>query len=358
MFWQLPLLSIIPCLTFPLIYLSYISQLNFKRIEINSLLKGDALKNYIKAYGPLKEGELFNHYFSKRSYILPLVLNFTSIFFIIWLYLTIKNDTAMWNLFPIKIVNNVSDSALAGFAGAYLWGHYEIFRRYSLGDLNPMVFYSIWVGFLLSGVLGHIIGLSLVTPLNIITAFGLGAIPLKRLFQYVADKATKQLNIVSSAEENEKPNLHYLQGMNQKIMDRLQEENILTVQNLSLINPVKLLMKTNIDWPVILDLIDQAILFNYLGEKILQVRELGIRCAMELSNIRDMEFCVTIGGDIISQKLVTVIAAKINWDESLLLNVINNLDNDQQLEFIWKLWEEDFNTRESSLEKNTMVNPV
>ena len=52
MCWQYLLLAIIPGLTYPLIYFSYLSQIKFKRMEINRIFTEEALKNYIKAYGP------------------------------------------------------------------------------------------------------------------------------------------------------------------------------------------------------------------------------------------------------------------------------------------------------------------
>jgi hypothetical protein len=315
-------------------------------MEINRIFTEEALKNYIKAYGPLKEGELYKHYFDKKAYILPLVLNYLSVFCVVYFLLLQENNFFIGNPYVIKIINNISVPAVFGFLGAYLWGHFEILNRFSDNDLNSTVFYKIWLGFLLSGIMGYIIGISIVAPLNIFIAFGLGAIPLKNIFDFLSDKTSKQLNITKTEIEYEKSNLHFLQGMNQKIMERIQEEKIYTVQNLSLTNPVKLLLKTNITWAVILDLIDQAILFNYLGEKIITLRDCGIRSALELTNLTNKVFCEPIGGQTVSDELLNTIAQKLNWEKPLLLNVINNLNIDQQLNFIWQLWEEDFNNQE------------
>ena len=71
------------------------------------------------------------------------------------------------------------------------------------------------------------------------------------------------------------------------MIDRLNEAGISNVQQLAFTDPLRLLVRTNLDWKVILDLVDQAFLALYVGAKIVELRSLGIRGAVELSGARE-----------------------------------------------------------------------
>ena len=97
-------------------------------------------------------------------------------------------------------------------------------------------------------------------------------------------------------------------------------------------------IKTNLDWKTVLDLIDQAILFDYSGPNGASLRTIGIRGSIELA---------TTEGDLRSQddavvaeakKLVTVIATKLGQDEAGVRNLVNNAFEDIQVNLLWDLW--------------------
>ena len=50
------------------------------------------------------------------------------------------------------------------------------------------------------------------------------------------------------------------------MLQRLQDNGFESAEHLAGDDPIKMLLKTNVEWKVILDLIDQAILFGYVGE--------------------------------------------------------------------------------------------
>ena len=101
-------------------------------------------------------------------------------------------------------------------------------------------------------------------------------------------------------------------------------------------------MKTNFGWTALLDFIDQSILYSYVGDKIKEIRETGLRCAMELSEIQDMLESGNRGEVNFANDLIKVIAKKLQWDTNSVTNMIRILAEDDQLNFVYDLWSEAF----------------
>jgi hypothetical protein len=81
------------------------------------------------------------------------------------------------------------------------------------------------------------------------------------------------------------PDLELVQGLTRRIRDRLYDEDIDSVQSLAFTDPVRLLFRTNIEWNVILDLVDQAMLINVVGSKIDVLRPMSVRGAIEIASL-------------------------------------------------------------------------
>ena len=126
--------------------------------------------------------------------------------------------------------------------------------------------------------------------------------------------------------------------MTKNMIEQFNEENIYSIQQLALSNPIRLLMRTNIEWTIILDVIDQAILFNYVEGKMVELRKLGIRCAMEFSMLKK-DIQMNVAG---TEELIKTIAEKLDNTEEGIKNLIHILATDDQLIFISNLWYEAF----------------
>lgn len=333
------LLLVIPIVTYPLICLSYIWVLRQKRDEVKRLFKGEYLSNYLKTYG----GEdLFKDYYDWKGYVLPILLIMLTVEIAI-LSQVIKGEVIFLDsLAKFSFLKEIPTSSIIGLAGAYIWTHYEMLRRYYLIDLTPIRLYNFWLRFLVSGILAYYCELIFQSPADFIIAFAIGTFPVSALSSFVRAQAQDKLKITDEISEFEKPNLHLLQGMTKNIIERFHEENIYSIAQLALANPIRLLMRTNIEWTIILDLIDQAILYNYVEGKIVQVRETGIRCAMELSGLGED----LMSGDQetikLAEDLIIVVKDKLGWDISSLKNLIWTLEEDHQVIFLTKLWDEAF----------------
>jgi hypothetical protein len=329
------ILMVVPSVTYPLICLSYILVLRQKRDEVNRLFQGQTLEIYQKAYGVK---DLFKQYYNWIGYILPILLIMLTVILVTYTLMVKYGVVLLDPSHFLSSLKNTADTVIAGFIGAYIWTHYEMLRRYYIIDLSPVRLYYFWLRFLVSAVLAYLFGLALQPPTNLVIAFAIGAFPVRTLVSFLRGQAQDKLKITDEIAEFEKPNLHLLQGMTKNVIEQLNEENIYSTEQLALANPIRLLMRTNIEWTIILDLIDQAIAFNYIGEKISDLRKSGIRCAMELGDLQEgIEAKKTQTLDLVKK-----IAEKLSCTESEVINLISVLVEDDQLYFITNLWEEAF----------------
>ena len=122
------------------------------------------------------------------------------------------------------------------------------------------------------------------------------------------------------------------------MVDRLFDEGVESVEHLATADPVKLLMRTNIEWKTILDLIDQANLFDFFGDKAELLRPFGIRGAIELASLQDDLASRNPKIQEQAERVVACIASKLQQEEATVRNVIRNAYEDVQIEFLWDLW--------------------
>lgn len=120
----------------------------------------------------------------------------------------------------------------------------------------------------------------------ILAAFGVGLAPLKEGVDWVMEKAREAWGKQAKTPlPSEQPTLHHLQGMTENILNTLSEQGITSAEQLAYTSPAKLLARTDLEWVVILDAIDQALLFNYFGENVDKFRILGIRGSIEMGTL-------------------------------------------------------------------------
>jgi hypothetical protein len=79
--------------------------------------------------------------------------------------------------------------------------------------------------------------------------------------------------------------LEYVDGMDEVVIERLEELGISNVQHLATAEPVNLTLRTEYPFYRIIDWIDQAILITYLRKNSLAARELGIRGAIDMTGV-------------------------------------------------------------------------
>jgi hypothetical protein len=360
-------IAILPGSIYVFIWIAYNRILSYKRTEIISIMRGgDTFRLYILAFGApaqhqsSEEGaevqskvqlddrtlqatvnKLFDLYYHPRAYILPIIINtivttFAGIITLVWAQLSMAGvpddfETRIRTLPPV---------ILAAFAGAYIWGLHDILSRYRTIDLSPVSLHLIWWRFLIAPILGFLISQPLTPSIHVFVGFAVGAFPAKTMLDFLKSQMKKQTNWGSDVRRAEEPNLYKIQGFTKEMIDYLGDEEIDSTAHLAQADPIKLLLRTNIEWKVILDVIDQSILFNYIGDKLRTLCPIGIRGAIEVA---------IIGQALLSENpevrkraaaLVKLVASKLGEPDRGVLNLIEMLNEDVQVEFIRALWGE------------------
>jgi hypothetical protein len=361
----------------PAIVVSYTRLLTHKLNQIERLLIGSRAERFYQAFGysPREEGAdaatytraeestaarrsaLANHGNGKRSKREPHNPEFQSTFRAYYNWYSYALGLALLaivavafaaaalaslglSLFPLpadvqRLLAAAPPRALAAAAGAYLFGAWDAVRRYRTVDLYPSVLHYLWVRILVSAFVGYVVGVPFKEPADVLAAFAVGVFPLGDLWSWLRTR----VDIAPRSDPVEPNTMRLIQGLeSEESRERLADEGISSVQHLAYADPVGLLFRTNLEWNVILDLIDQAILVLYLGESVAKLRPLANRSAVEFATIDNRLHSDDATEVQLAEKLVKSIAERLELPEEAVRNLTFQLNNDPIVEFIWDHW--------------------
>lgn len=340
-------LIFLPGIFYPMLCFTYRRTLQYKYLEIENIMtQGNSLQRYIRAFEIVGTDSqktikcLFEFYYHWKAYILPSVV-IVFVTTVAGLICVVRMGIPMGLPNELgALIARMPSSIVAGLVGAYTWGVYDSLRRYHVIDLSPISLQFIWLRIVIAFVLGYGAGLIFKGDLEIFAAFGLGAFPVKTLKDFVKGEARKRFNMSGAPVPAEEPTLHKIQGLSKEINERLLEEGIYSTENLANADPVKLLLRTNFEWKVILDIIDQAILYCYVGDKIENLRPMGIRGSIELAELghrlQDPD------SKDQAEKLCEEVAQLLGRSGIAVKNLIQTIIEDPQVDLIVNLWGETY----------------
>lgn len=351
-----------PALVFPFLFYSYRISLNrkfalFNLIFVNSEELKDALPHFKHYENKSKEQKKKNYkedffkelsedlYFSLFSYVFPLVL----LFFVTFIgsaaiYIKLNLPIAIFSEFVTKM-QGIEIEVLLAFIGGYLWGLNEILIRKRNVDLTPFSLHFIWLRIIIVSVIGFIIlEFGFDPKISYSISFILGAFPVKTLkafFQGIPGKYLSKFSNKKLESEDVSHRFKCIEGLHPLHIKRLQEEDIHCNQNLAFQDPLRLYLRTNIEWKVLLDLVDQAFLFCYVEEKITNLRKFGIRGAIEFASLY-MEYLDVENGSDEECKHIRCVISEVSKileiKEDCTIQVMHQLYDDLHLKYIWMLW--------------------
>lgn len=337
------LLVVIPSLIYPCLVLFYRRILKYKQLEIEALMsRGNVLKRYVDAFTTADQkpvDRLIHLHYALTNYGLPVLVNM-AVTTLGTLLCTIRLGVPL-GLSPemVTLLKATPDAVLAGLTGAYLWGMYGIIQRYRSVDLSAVSMHDMWLRMIIAASIGWLIGKSVQPPLDLWAAFGIGAFPLQTLIEFVKSQTGRQFTLADAAKA-EPPTVYLVQGATSPVIERLSEEGLTSIEHLAYADPIKLLLKTNLEWKMILDLIDQSILLTYIDEKASSIRADGIRGAIELSKIGSPQNVGETPQE--AEKMLEIIASKLGIEPTGLKSLIRTLERDPQVGLISTLWGEAF----------------
>jgi hypothetical protein len=350
------LIVAIPAIFLIFVHADYRSILWGRCVDIKRILgRGDTFKAYLKAFDSASDAEdrpncqtkaavdktiedFFYRKYGKGKYYFPLAAN--ALVSAAFVAMAILRSGFHMGL-PIQLeqaIRGLPAETVVGLAGGFVWGIYDILVKYQAMELSPVDLHMIWLRMLIASILAPIVSKPFADSLKLAVAFAIGAFPVRQLFDFVSNQAKDRLKLGQTELPKEKSTLRKLHDLSEDMVDRLENEGFESASQLATADPIKLLLRTNIEWKTILDIIDQAILFDYFGEDKELLRPMGIRGATDLASIQDDLISEDSKVRELAEKLVGLIAGKLTQNETVIRYAIVYTYNDVQADFVWHLW--------------------
>lgn len=319
-----------------------------KRQALVSLLSDQRVMDQYKGRFPSKKGfttaediaiDYFKTYYNRYEYLASLAMIFLTLAAAL-LFVLVRIDFAPQFLSGpvIDFIHNApwGGTVLWAIIGSYLWNCYDLIHRTTNFNLPPDAFARMWLKLWVAAAVAAIFSGGVVAGLQPTVGFAIGLISIPVLFEAVADKASKYLN-VKTTEGDTSTKIAVLQGATPDVIDALSDIDIQSTVQLAYCDPINVMLSTNLAWVVIIDLIDQALLFNYMGAEMAKVRSAGYRGCIEAATIG-----ANLNGDA-KQKAVGVasltdFATLLGWPEPKALDLVQTLYIDAQVNLIWDMF--------------------
>ena len=312
--------------------------------------KCDGEKDMIDAF----ENKYFNLDFraghSHQDYFWPLLL-FTIFAAIGW---ALTLERVLPNFLPLSGLRTIPDALAFGFVGAYLACILTIFDGFRRYDLDPGLYYSVTYRVMFSSFAAWVASLMFNTGFQPIVALGIGLFPLEKTWTFITERASNVLGTGQNEKEIgiELANIQGLEHSNNR--QKLIDVGITTVQGLATADPLLVFFLTTFPLRSVIDMIDKAILYLYLGEKVKDLRMHGVNGVIELvalaklaeeipayRNQEDTPSDEQIGKlfkGLDTGKLVNDIAKVIGQTPEELKAFIYNMYYDPMVKFIYEIW--------------------
>jgi hypothetical protein len=295
-----------------------------------------------------------NNYFNEdfhadtavRDYALPVLL-FTILSFLGWLFVLHRLASGMS---LIQVPQSVFPDAWAfGFVGAYLACLLTFFDGFRQYDLDPSVYNFASCRLILNSLAAYLVSFVVKDNFTPLIAFGVGLFPIQQTLSFITEKTGKALGATASSRPGEE--LAKIQGLeDENNRQKLVDIGIPTVQALSTADPLLIFFRTTMPLRTVVDLIDKACLYTYIGDKVVDLRKHGINGVIEMMALGKMADKASApaaqGGladnslfkSIDQDKLIEDIAADIGQSTNELRTFIYTLYNDPLVTFIAYVW--------------------
>jgi hypothetical protein len=213
--------------------------------------------------------------------------------------------------------------------GAAVWVNSSIVYGFGQRDLTAQTHYWIAFRFFSSAAYGLIAGEIFLPSIANVSAFILATLPFAEMVRTVRLRFSA---VAGTPIAEDHKSLDKVQGVSRAVLERLDRLGIDSAQQLAFSDPLTLLLRCNVSPKVLIDWMDQAILYCYVGDIIERLRPLGIRGAMEVAILEYKEKAVL-------EERLAAFEQAAGLGRVVLQNLIENLAYDNQVVLLWKLWE-------------------
>jgi len=225
--------------------------------------------------------------------------------------------------------------ALAAITGAYAFVIAALVRAALTYNLPPVTLVNAALRLLVAAPLGYAVAV-FGDGKSEFLAFAIGAFPLDR-FQTIFGRWANQLlnqGLTNPVTDDSDDKALALDGIDTPMSEALADGGVTTVLELAYTDPVQLALRINVDFDVIADLQSEALAYIYLKDKLDQLRPLGLRGAVEISNLMNGENTNSQFGDVF-----TAACTAAGLTAGGLRNCFKIITSDPYTKFLVATWE-------------------
>lgn len=258
-----------------------------------------------------------------------------------------------------EVVTLVPIAFVWGFAGAWLASLFKITEEFRQYSLLPDSYYAVAFRLLFASTAAVLASTVLKEPFSPLIAFGIGLLPIDKTWDFISEKTAVALGTALPAREPG-AGLAVIQGLEDATnRQRLVDVNITSVQALATADPLFVLFQTTFPIRTVVDMIDKAILYLYIGDKVKDLRERGINGVIELVALAKLiEGKAAYSGERAPagslgfnkvftlenpQRLIKDVGDVMGQTEDQLKAFIYNMYYDPVVRFIYDAWGSDAN---------------
>ncbi|WP_342619799.1 hypothetical protein [Rhodoferax sp. GW822-FHT02A01] len=247
--------------------------------------------------------------------------------------------------FTTYTIFELPNTAMAALGGAYLWVVDDHVSRARRLDFAPSDVHWGTLRLVIAIPMGYGFGALLSPGFGPFVSFALGAFPLDALLVMLRRLSEKQLGLGNTDAESS-DDITKLQGINKMILDRLRNEDISTVTQMAYCDPVRLVMRANLDFVFVCDCMNQALAWLYFEGKLAVIRPFGLRGAVEIKNfINELDFDTKGNTDAMALAnrdravaALPAIAAALQMDVNALQVPLREIAADPYTDFLSRIW--------------------
>jgi hypothetical protein len=306
-----------------------------KEYEVRTSLSDEAKRIYLEVFHRIvvtdaeaaaRFDQLYRRWYGRRHFALPIAF--------VLLIALIENFIVGRAVILLAGTGKL-DVASAAISGAYTFVTWDLFARMQRRDMSPA---DICRGALRLAVaipVGYAFALLMSDSLGPFIAFAVGVFPIGALGEVLRQIANKRLGLeIGAATADDQ--VSKLSGIDMPIAARIADADITTIPQLSWCDPIQLSMRSNLAFGYVVDIVSQALAWVYLGDRIKDLRTMGLRGAFEIK-----AFLRDLNGDDphprqLAQNALPVAAQLSNCPEAGLLLAFDQIANDPNTNFLYE----------------------
>ena len=224
----------------------------------------------------------------------------------------------------------------AAIAGAYTfvtWDFFARVQRRALGTSDVLrgalrLAMAVPLGFVLGGIADG--------GWAVLLAYGIGVFPFDDVSVILRRLVYDRLKVPQDDGKATDP-VTNLSGVDTDTADRIADADVATIPQLAWTDPIQMIMRTNLSFDYVVDIVSQALAWVYFGDNLHKLRRFGLRGAYESYNLKADLGSPTAAVQATAKSVMFDAAKEIGLAQTGMLNAIDQIAADKATEFLCKV---------------------